>query len=138
MRCLKLLIQSLIEVFANKSLQLTLIESLPKEKTAILGTAEISLYSHFLNYFVKESNDMQVPPCPLVVRQTLSVSYANQKLLVNPEKGPPEITIEISLSKPLLDQTVLQGGVFATFSVVDMLPLPEDWVKESVDTSHLI
>jgi hypothetical protein len=106
----------LIEIFANKTLAVTLIESLPKEKTAVLATAEISLYKKFLKYFMKETHDSPVPECPLTIHEVLPLTYATPKLLGNDPKVP-EIILEISISRPLIDAISLQHGVFVELSI---------------------
>jgi hypothetical protein len=121
-------------MFANKSLTFTLIESLPKEKTAILGTAELNLYKKFLRYFTKENHDSPVPECNLFIRETIPIVYLNSKLLASSTEKIPEVTVEISISRPLISTEALQHGVFVSISIDDMQPLPEEWsTKEAND-----
>lgn len=120
-----LLTQTLLDIFANKCITFTVIESLPKEKTATLGTAEIFLFKKFLNYYTKETFESAVPECELSFSQTVPLVYQNQKL-IDP-KTPPEISVEVSLSAPLIAPQLLQQGLFASFKVEDVLPVPEDW-----------
>lgn len=130
-------------MFANKMLSITLIESLPKEKTAVLGTAELCLFKKFLKYFTKETPDSVVPECPLTIREVLPIVYANTKLLGpdtttkvvgSVEVKIPEIILEISISRPLIEATALQHGVFVNLNIEDLHPLPEEWsIKEGND-----
>ncbi|KAI8929249.1 hypothetical protein BC831DRAFT_6458 [Entophlyctis helioformis] len=126
--------ETLIEIFANKVISLTLIESLPKEKTAILGTAELSLYKAFLKYFTREpESDTPIPPSPLVFRETVPVVYANPKLLSpapESQKTTPECTIEVSLSRPLLRPEDILNGNFVTLRVDDVWPVPDEWTTK--------
>ncbi|KAJ3056144.1 Cilia- and flagella-associated protein 70 [Rhizophlyctis rosea] len=102
--------ETLIDMFANKKLHFTLIESLPKEKTAVLGDAHLSMYPHFLKYpptaaitpsptsdsasassastgpATGSTTDIsaasaQSPTAPLSFRQTVPITYLNPRLL---------------------------------------------------------
>ncbi|KAJ3045423.1 Cilia- and flagella-associated protein 70 [Rhizophlyctis rosea] len=108
--------QTLIDMFANKKVHFTLIEALPKEKTAVLGDAHLSMYPHFLKYppprestttapggssntpasagdihastaDISESPHSTAPP--LSFRQTVPITYHNPRLLA-PGKGEVE------------------------------------------------
>ncbi|KAI8911084.1 hypothetical protein EDD86DRAFT_246421 [Gorgonomyces haynaldii] len=134
---------TLIETVANKSITVTLIESLPKEKTNVLGTGEVSLYKRFLDYYKRETPDAPVPECTLLTKEVVSINYANPKMLQPQDK--PEVVLEISLSKALIEPSVMAKGVFATLELKDMYPLPEDWtlkegnekdLNSSIDLEH--
>ncbi|KAJ3276552.1 Cilia- and flagella-associated protein 70 [Terramyces sp. JEL0728] len=116
--------ETLIEIFANKSVTFSLIESLPKEKTAPLGNAEICLYSYFLKYYTQEDPEARIPECSLSMTKVLPVSAS--KTSGNPQESPA-ISIEVTLSKPLISTQVLQNGIFATLKPEEVYPVPEDW-----------
>ncbi|KAJ3268376.1 hypothetical protein HDU76_011438, partial [Blyttiomyces sp. JEL0837] len=68
--------ENLVDVFNNKKVIITLIESLPKEKTQTLGTAEIPV-SYFLKYPPRDPNGdpeapLQLPS--LTLKETISIS----------------------------------------------------------------
>ena len=117
-----------MEIFANKLITLSFIESLPKDKTALLGTAEISLFKPLFRYFNREGDsEVQVPPPPVYVKESFPINYVNPKMLpTEPVKIVPECTVEISLSRPVLTQEELQNGIFATVKLDDISPLPEE------------
>lgn len=115
----------MIEVFANKKITFALMESFPKEKTALLGTAELSLYTKYLNYHSSETVESIVPECELLITQNLPVTFLNQKSPMDVKLC--EISVEISLSRALIDPVSLQNGVFAKIIVEDMYPVPEEW-----------
>ncbi|KAJ3324059.1 Cilia- and flagella-associated protein 70 [Boothiomyces sp. JEL0866] len=115
---------TLIEIFANKTISFSLIESLPKEKTAPLGNAEICLYNYFLKYYTQEDPEARIPECNLSISKVLPVS--TNKAGGNPQDNPT-ISIEVTLSKPLIPTQVLQNGIFATLKPEEVYPVPEDW-----------
>ncbi|KAI8901936.1 hypothetical protein BC833DRAFT_575629 [Globomyces pollinis-pini] len=117
---------TLIEIFANSLINFTLIESLPKEKTSILGTCEISMYKHFLKYFNRDDPESIIPPCPLMFHQILPINYVNSKML-GLNQDNPILAIEVLISKPIIPVDVLQNGIFATIVPSDVYPVPEDW-----------
>ncbi|KAJ3196420.1 Cilia- and flagella-associated protein 70 [Irineochytrium annulatum] len=134
--------QTLVDTFANKKVIFTLIESLPKEKTQILGTAETCLYNPFLIYQQRDpevSADLPLPPPMLVTKDTLSISYLNPRLLPPPPKDGetpnlPELTFEASLSKPLIPPDVVENGNFITVKLDDTFPVPDEWtLKEGTE-----
>eukprot|EP00842_Homolaphlyctis_polyrhiza_P007011 jgi/Hompol1/89/HPOL_005219-RA len=134
--------ETLIEIFANKLLILTLIESLPKEKTAQLGTVEVSLYKPFLKYFTRDPEvpDAPIPTCPLVYRENLPIVYANPKLLApSPEslKSTPECTLEVVLSRPLLRPDEIMNGNFVAVRVEDVYPVPDEWTTKEGNEKDL-
>lgn len=121
-------------------MSITVIESLPKEKTSVLGTAEACLGARFLKYPLKnpEEPDAPVgPPPPLSFKETINVAYLNTKLVAVPaakpgqgddaSSGQPEIDIEVSISKLLIQPEIVENGNFMTFKVDDLLPVPEEW-----------
>ncbi|KAJ8327947.1 hypothetical protein QVD99_006319 [Batrachochytrium dendrobatidis] len=126
--------ETLIETFANKLITLTLIESLPKEKTALLGSAEVSLYKPFLQYYDRNiENDGVIPEAPLQFRKTVQIDYLNPKLLLtSPEasKLVSECTIEISLSRPLLTSYDISHGNFVKLRIDDVYPIPDEWTTK--------
>ena len=105
--------ETLIDLFANGRVSFSVFESLPKDKTNLLGVAEINLYSKFLK-------PTQEPK--LSIRETLPVVYANTKLLGTGTETP-EIDIQISISRPF----DLESGVFASLRVEDVFPVPDEW-----------
>ena len=135
--------QNLIDTFLNKKLNITLIESLPKEKTQILGTAEIAFGSTFLKYQHRDpdsdADETPLPPPPLHLKETVPITYNNLKLLPPPSKDGeianlPEITIEASISCPLIDPEVAEAGNFLTIKLDDLHPVPEEWtLKEGTE-----
>jgi hypothetical protein len=74
----------LIDNFANKPITFTLIESLPKEKTAVLGSAEIFLYAEVFKIFRRTQNQSNATPeeeGPFSIKASLPIQYSNPKLL---------------------------------------------------------
>jgi hypothetical protein len=118
--------ESLIDTFANKPITFALNESLPKEKTAILGVSEVSLYRRFLKYFKAEDYDATIPDCPLSFTQTIPIVYTNLKMLT-PNQEVPVLHIEISLSRALLSPTQLSSSVFMNIHLFDLKPVLEEW-----------
>ena len=65
--------------------------------------------------------------------------YLNPKLLPPPSKegdpsNAPEITIEASISNPLIAPEIVEAGNFISFKLLDMYPVPEDWtLKEGTE-----
>ncbi|KAJ3297860.1 Cilia- and flagella-associated protein 70 [Borealophlyctis nickersoniae] len=137
--------ETLVDMFANKKLHFTLIESLPKDKTAVLGDADLSMYHHFLKY---PSRDPNAPDAPLLFpnlsfRETVPITYVNPRLLVAPpsknepedaNKLVPEFEIEVSLSQPLIPPEVVENGNFLFMKVEDAFPVPDEWtLKEGME-----
>ncbi|KAJ3371785.1 hypothetical protein HDU91_004930 [Kappamyces sp. JEL0680] len=118
--------ESLVEVFANKTISFSLHEALPKEKTALLGTGELSLYKHFLKYFKFDDAEASIPECPLRITQSIPINYANPKMLT-PNQEMPVLAVEVILSKPLLSPAILGTSTFLTIALDDLKPVPEDW-----------
>jgi hypothetical protein len=116
----------LIEIFANKQITFTVIESFPKEKTSILGVAEVSLYRAFLLYFVPKLGEDSIPECPLSFQQVLPIAYSNPKMLTQNQEAPC-ISIQVSLNRPIIPVSKLRGGIFASLNLDDLYPVPEDW-----------
>ncbi|KAI9002325.1 hypothetical protein BC832DRAFT_114900 [Gaertneriomyces semiglobifer] len=124
--------EALIDTFANDRLHITLIESLPKEKTAVLGEGELRLFSPFLKYQPRDPNnpDEIPPPPPLSFRTTVPINYVNPRLLGkddDPNRAVPELDVEVSLSKHLIPPETVDNGTFMTFKVDDFLPVPDEW-----------
>jgi hypothetical protein len=131
------LTEASIDAINNKTVTITLFESLPKEKTAVLATCETRL-SHFLEYPRVEMADtmtsIATPPAKRVVKH-LSLQYLNTKLLQTvAQKGVeavedvvPELEIELSISELLLSPQVVEEGNFITIRLDDVLPVPEEW-----------
>ncbi|KAL2919158.1 hypothetical protein HK105_201433 [Polyrhizophydium stewartii] len=132
---------TLIEIFANKVLTLSLIESLPKEKTALLGTSEITLYKAFLGYATREpDSDASAAMSPLTFRETVPIVYTNPKLLSpSPEsqKTTPECVIEVLLSRPLLMPEEITGGNFVNLRIDEVYPVPEEWTTKEGNEKDL-
>ncbi|KAJ3214771.1 Cilia- and flagella-associated protein 70 [Dinochytrium kinnereticum] len=134
--------EGLVDTFANKRATFTLIESLPKEKTQILGTADICFASTFLKY---QPRDPAAPPeapllpPPLSFKESLPIGYLNARLLPAPSKegepnNQPEILFEVSLSRPLLSPEVVENGNFVTIKLDDVFPVPDEWtLKEGTE-----
>jgi hypothetical protein len=104
----------------------TLIESLPKEKTTILGQAESCMYSRFLSPGQFDENGKVMSNCETLFAETLVINYTNPKLLA-PNQEVPCLKIELSLTKPLLSAEAILNGIFANISLDTLHPLPEDW-----------
>ncbi|KAI9204949.1 uncharacterized protein BJ171DRAFT_423701, partial [Polychytrium aggregatum] len=129
--------ESFIDTIGNKKLVVTVIESLPKEKTAILGVTEMSFMGKLLNFISRDPSVETVSPepPPLSVSETLSVSYANPKLLPVP-KSPeedisPRIEVEITFDDHLIRPDIQDTSNCICLKIEDMLPVPDEWnVKE--------
>ncbi|KAI8618763.1 hypothetical protein BC830DRAFT_1107404 [Chytriomyces sp. MP71] len=141
--------ENLIDIIANKKLFITLIESLPKEKTQILGTTELGL-STFLKYPLRDPNAPPTTPYllpQLNVRETLPITYLNPKLLPPPAKeaaagevpinNQPEITVEVSLSSPLIPPEIVEQGNFMYVRLDDMFPVPDEWTLKDGNEKDL-
>jgi hypothetical protein len=118
--------QNLVELFANKTVTISLIESLPKEKISVLGNAEFSMSDHFLRSFELDEKGNVVSSGALSCEMTLPLNYLNPKMLT-PGQEIPSIELEIGISKPLLSVEAIQKGVFAKISLDTLSPVPEDW-----------
>jgi hypothetical protein len=140
-----------VDIFANKKVSITLIESLPKEKTQVLGYTECILGSTFLNYPQRdpdENSDVPLTPPPLHFKTSVPISYLNPKLLPNPPKegepnNQPELTIEASISNLLIPMDVVEAGNFVTVKLDDAFPVPDEWAlregnEKDVNSSELI
>ena len=131
----------MVELFLNKTLNITLIESLPKEKTAILGGIQLSLAKYFLRYATRESeSEPLVMEHLLSIKEALPITYHNQRLLSpNPEslKILPECFLEISISRPILTPQIIQSSIFATFILNDLLPVPDEWNVKEINEKDL-
>ncbi|KND04050.1 uncharacterized protein SPPG_01495 [Spizellomyces punctatus DAOM BR117] len=135
--------ETLIDTFANKKLHFTLIESLPKEKTAVLGEGELSMFPHFFKYPARDPNNPDVlpPPPPLSFKATVPISYANARLLGKDAdehtKNGPEFDVEVILSAPLIEPEVVENGTFLTFKVDDVFPVPDEWTLKEGNEKDL-
>ncbi len=126
----------MIDLFANKTISLTLFESLPKEKTALLGVADVSLFKRFLQYFQREDSDDPVPDCPLSFTETLPFVYANPKMLTA-NQDPPSVSVEISISRPILTPALLASSIFLTLLLEDVKPVPDEWTLKDGNEKDL-
>ncbi|KAI8838398.1 hypothetical protein BC829DRAFT_447402 [Chytridium lagenaria] len=126
--------EGLVDTFSNKRVTFTLIESLPKEKTQILGTSEVSLGPVFLKYQPRDpSGPPEAPliPPPLSFKESLPITYLNPRRGVH---NQPEIMFEAMLSKPLLAPEVVENGNFLTIRLEDVFPVPDEWtLKEGTE-----
>ncbi|KAI8835610.1 hypothetical protein BJ741DRAFT_607390 [Chytriomyces cf. hyalinus JEL632] len=136
--------ENLVDTIANKKLTITLIESLPKEKTQILGTTDM-LLTQFLKYPPRDPNAPATTPYllpQLSIRETLSINYLNPKLLPPPAKegdpnNQPELTVEVSLSGPLIPPEVVEQGNFLYFRLDDLFPVPDEWTLKDGNEKDL-
>ncbi|KAJ3355461.1 Cilia- and flagella-associated protein 70 [Entophlyctis luteolus] len=136
--------ENLVDIIANKKLSIFLIESLPKEKTQILGSADVSL-AQFVKYPPRDPNSPPTVPYllpDLQINQPVPISYLNPKLLPAPPKegepsNLPEFCIEISLSAPLIAPEVVEQGNFLSFKLEDMFPVPEEWTLKEGNEKDL-
>ncbi|KAI9098181.1 hypothetical protein DFS34DRAFT_619887 [Phlyctochytrium arcticum] len=126
--------EALIDTIANKKIHFTLIESLPKEKTANLGEGDLSMLNSFLKYTPRDPNNPEAPappPPPLSFKATVPIVYANPKLLgkdaEDPTKAGPEIEVEVTISRPLIQPEVVENGMFINIKVDDVFPVPDEW-----------
>ena len=100
-----------------------MIEILPKEKTAVLGTAELTLFTPFVSSYGKE----------IELKRSVNISYVNPKMLGS-ESLVPALDIEVKLSAPLLPAEAMEAGNLMTITVEDMSPVPDEWtLKDGVD-----
>ncbi|KAJ3022692.1 Cilia- and flagella-associated protein 70 [Thoreauomyces humboldtii] len=131
--------ETLIDTFANKKLSITLLESLPKEKTAVLGECTLSMFPHFLKVATaaaptatgKDAAAEASQPSPLSFRSTAAIAYGNTRLLGKDADDParigPDFDVEVSISRPLIQSDLVEAGTFLTFQVGDVSPVPEEW-----------
>lgn len=94
-----------------------------------LGVAEIPLFHRFL-----QPKDKEVK---LSFKDSFPIVYANQKLLQPASDAIPEIEIEVSISHPLLTESDLQGGSFASIRVEDVFPVPDEWTLKEGNEKDL-
>jgi hypothetical protein len=126
----------------NRKMQFSVIEQLPKEKTQLLGTAELALYPHFFRPAPQPAgSDAQKAPAAgspptmppnTVLRQwvPLLAPGATGK----PGDAGPEVEVEIQLSRPVFSADTLESGNIMTLKIEDMVNLPDDWtLKEGND-----
>ncbi|KAJ1542222.1 hypothetical protein HK405_010123 [Cladochytrium tenue] len=128
--------KNLVDLFLNKKVVFTLIESLPKDKTQVLGTAEVRL-SPFVKCATKDpqSDAATNALLPALSRKENAVfSYLNPRLLPPPSKDGeqllPELAVEVSISNPLIRPEAIEAGNFITFSPEDFLPVPDEWTTK--------
>ncbi|KAJ3155384.1 Cilia- and flagella-associated protein 70 [Geranomyces michiganensis] len=125
--------ETLIDTFANKRLSITLIESLPKEKTAVLGDSSLSMFPHFLKFPPRDPTRPDAPlhAPALSFRATAPIAYVNTRLLGKDADDParigPDLDVEVLISRPLVQPEVVEAGTFLTFRVDDVAPVPEEW-----------
>ncbi|KAI8821418.1 uncharacterized protein EV422DRAFT_528079 [Fimicolochytrium jonesii] len=125
--------EALIDTFFNKKLSFTLFESLPKEKTAILGDCALSMAPHFLKYTPRDPSTPDTPPPapPLTFQQTQPITYTNTRLLGKDADDParigPDFEIVVGISRPLIAPEVVEQGTFLALKVNDVAPVPEEW-----------
>ncbi|TPX37150.1 hypothetical protein SmJEL517_g01059 [Synchytrium microbalum] len=126
---------NLIDIFANRKLVLTLIESLPKEKTAVLATAEVSLGARFLKYpprLDSAPSDAPLSSPELSFVETITWTYVTPKMVAGSDA--PLVDIELSLSKCLVSPADWEAGNLVAFTIADMAPVPDEWTtKEGSD-----
>jgi hypothetical protein len=113
-----------IDLFANSSVTVSLYESLPKDKSLLLGTAELSLF----NAFLKGNNEA------VVCKQSIPFIYTNPKLLGDVQ---PEIDVEITISKPIIPLSDQALGSFVTLRFEDLFPIPEEWTLKEPNEKDL-
>lgn len=99
---------------------MSVFESLPKEKTQLLGTSEISLFRHL----IKVSKDAPITQ-NLVYHDIVPVTFLNPKSL--PPDIKPELEFEITLSRPLFSSNDIENANFMYLKLDDMYPCPEEW-----------
>jgi hypothetical protein len=81
---------------------------------------------HFLRSFEVDEKGVVVSLGKQSYQEVLSLNYLNPKMLT-PGQELPSITVEISISRPLLSMEAIQKGVFAKISLDTLSPVPEDW-----------
>lgn len=77
-----------------------------------------------MKYFTQEDPEARIPECNLSISKVLPI--ATNKVGVNAQENPT-ISVEVTLSKPLIPTQVLQNGIFATLKPEEVYPVPEDW-----------
>lgn len=118
--------ESFIDMLANKKLLITVIESLPKEKTSVLGTCETGLYYSFLKKVVAPNDGHS----NLSSTFSIPMNSLNQKSLKEVDeisKGYPELEVEVSIDTPLLTREESDDGMFLILKVDDLWPTPDEW-----------
>lgn len=116
----------------NKKMTFTVVEQLPKDKSAVLGTAELALFPHFF----------RTAPAPVATADSAATPRSVNTVLrqwvplVKPgESGATsEIEVEVNMSRPIIEADALEGGNMMTLKIEDMVNLPEEWsLKEGSD-----
>ena len=104
-----------MDLFANSHILISVFESFPKDKTALLGTVEIPLFDRF----IRPKNSI------LSFKEVFPIIYSNSKLLT-PGGDIPEMEIHVSLSRSILSESEKLGSLIS-FTVQDVYPVPEEW-----------
>ncbi|TPX41837.1 hypothetical protein SeLEV6574_g05897 [Synchytrium endobioticum] len=129
---------ALIDAFGNRKLAFTLMESLPKEKTAVLATAEVSMAHQFLKYPPRPDHLPQDAPSPtpeLSFSDSLTWVYATPKMIAGFD--PPTMDIDVSLSKVLIPPADWDTGVLFTLTIADVAPVPDEWSTKEASERDL-
>lgn len=135
----------------NRKLTVSVIEQLPKEKTAVIATSEVAFFPHFFRPAQPTSTDAAATDMEEREQQTNVDLRQTMPLAVTAAAGKgaaesmPEVEVHIHLSKPIVDMATLENGNILTIKVDDMRGLPEDWsLKEgsekdpSTSTSYIM
>ena len=135
----------MIDSLINESMSVQLIEALPKEKTAFIGSGGQRIGSQFLpirpfKMNTTEDNIVKEPELkyefviPLTL-EPLANAKAGKEQAADSQSA--QVVIEISLSRPLVTAEYLEHGRFLTVEPFQMFPLPEEWAVKEVNEKDL-
>ncbi|ORZ30084.1 hypothetical protein BCR44DRAFT_1517607 [Catenaria anguillulae PL171] len=125
--------ENLVDTILNNTAIFTLYEVLPKDKNAILGTAETSLASFLLSQDSSAALDGPAETRNLGGTGSAAIEYANPKLLgPDDQQVKPAFTFVVSVDKPIVAWDDLESSVVAELHPVQVYPVPDEWnVKEA-------
>jgi hypothetical protein len=128
-------------------LVVSIFESLPKEKTALLGTAEMSLSPYLLQLDPVKMEFMANP----ISNENISVNLNYGSPAASTQKPPmtaasgtdtavdPKLILSITTNKPLVDPTELAQSNVLEIGPTEVGPLPEEWNhKESAEAASCV
>ncbi|KAI9218118.1 hypothetical protein BC828DRAFT_407885 [Blastocladiella britannica] len=116
---------ALLDTILNVPVIFTLHEVLPKDKSAVLGSAELDLGPMLLSMAPTASN--------LGGSATVPIEYLAPKMLGADEASmvKPVLELEVSLNRPAVEDYVLETSNVLELTPADMSPVPDEWnVKE--------
>lgn len=133
-------------------------ESLPKEKTAVLGSTEINLFQelvkgplntataeqsvsqHVSTAGIKTAQSAQpkdgvdIAKRPVTYREFYPINYTNPKML---GQDRPEFELAFELSQMLVKPADMESGNFINLKFDEMYPVPDEWTLKEGNEKDL-